>query len=225
MQRCRDDFPEMATLLGFIICDAKVDPKWWGETLKRCVDKSFNRITVDGDTSTNDTVLAFANGASKFNAETKEMREALEAELLNICQQLSYMIVQDAEGGTKVMSIEVSGGATNRDAELVARAVGNSPLVKTALFGEDPNWGRIVAAAGRSGAEFNPEMLSLAFGKITAFEKGKPVDEDLDALLQSVMRKQDITVRITLGDGNGRSTLKASDLSHDYISINADYRS
>lgn len=217
--------PDMATLLGFIICDAEVDPVWWQEAVKRCIDKSFNCITVDGDTSTNDTILAFANGASGFKADSAETREGLEAALLDVCRSLSYMIIQDAEGGTKVMSINVAGALSDNDANLMARAVGNSPLVKTALFGEDPNWGRIVAAAGRSGAEFNPEKMTLRFGKITVFEKGKPVEGDMDALLEPIMRKQDIEVIIDLGDGDGKVTLLASDFSKEYITINADYRS
>lgn len=217
--------PNMATMLGFITCDAEVDPKWWQEALRRCIDKSFNCVTVDGDTSTNDTVMAFANGASEAKVESDENKAALEALLLDICQQLSYMIVQDAEGGTKVMHINVTGAASDEDAELMVRAVGNSPLVKTALFGEDPNWGRIVAAAGRSGAEFDPEKLTLSFGRIIVFEKGKPVEGDMDALLEPIMRKQDVHVNITLGDGKGSSMLQASDLTREYISINADYRS
>ncbi|WP_031481360.1 bifunctional glutamate N-acetyltransferase/amino-acid acetyltransferase ArgJ [Maridesulfovibrio frigidus] len=217
--------PDMATMLGFVICDAEVDPTWWQEALRRCTDKSFNCITVDGDTSTNDTVLAFANGASKFKADSPETRDALESVLLDVCQSLAYMIVQDAEGGTKVMSIKVFGAPSDEDANLVARAVGNSPLVKTALFGEDPNWGRIVAAAGRSGAEFDENLLTLSFGKITVFEKGKPVEGDMDALLDPIMRKQDIEVLINLGEGTGTALLMASDLTRDYISINADYRS
>ncbi|WP_432738400.1 bifunctional glutamate N-acetyltransferase/amino-acid acetyltransferase ArgJ [Maridesulfovibrio sp. FT414] len=217
--------PNMATMLGFVFCDAGVDADWWKQALRRCVDKSFNCITVDGDTSTNDTVMAFANGASGAQAENANDDSAIEALLLDICQQLSYMIVQDAEGGTKVMTISVSGAASDADAELIVRAVGNSPLVKTALFGEDPNWGRIVAAAGRSGAEFDPEKLTLSFGKVVVFEKGKPVAGDLDALLEPIMRKQDIDVIITLGDGDGTSMLKASDLTNEYIRINADYRS
>ena len=217
--------PDMATMLGFVTCDAEVDPEWWQEALRRCIDKSFNCITVDGDTSTNDTVIAFANGASEVKADSEVKKTALEALLLDICQQLSYMIVQDAEGGTKVMHINVTGAASDEDAELIARAVGNSPLVKTALFGEDPNWGRIVAAAGRSGAEFNPDTLTLSFGKIVVFEKGKPLEGDIDALLEPIMRKQDIQVNINLGDGQGSSILQASDLTREYISINADYRS
>ena len=116
--------PDMATMLGYVTCDAEVEPEWWQEALRRCIDKSFNCITVDGDTSTNDTVMAFANGASGVKADNAETQEAIEALLLDICQQLSYMIVQDAEGGTKVMHIKVNGAVSNEDAELMVRAVG-----------------------------------------------------------------------------------------------------
>ncbi|WP_320171328.1 bifunctional glutamate N-acetyltransferase/amino-acid acetyltransferase ArgJ [Maridesulfovibrio sp.] len=217
--------PDMATLLGFVFCDAQVDGDWWQGALRRSVDKSFNSVTVDGDTSTNDTIMAFANGASGADVCDEPGRDALEALLLDICQRLSYMIVQDAEGGTKVMTITVSGAESDRDADLVARAVGNSPLVKTALFGEDPNWGRIVAAAGRSGAEFDPEQLTLGFGQVVVFENGTPVEGDLDALLDPIMRKQDVDINISLGSGSGSAVLRASDLTKEYISINADYRS
>lgn len=217
--------PKMATMLGFLICDAEVDSKWWHEALTRCIQKSFNCVTVDGDTSTNDCVLALANGASGVKAESDETRNAIEQTMLEICQSLSYMIIQDAEGGTKIMSICVTGAESDEDAELVARAVGNSPLVKTAIFGEDPNWGRIVAAAGRSEADFDPDMLTLALGDIVIFEKGRPIEGDMDAILKPLMKKQDIQINISLGDGTGYSSLLASDFTHDYVSINADYRS
>jgi glutamate N-acetyltransferase/amino-acid N-acetyltransferase len=139
--------PNMATMLGFILCDAAVESQWWQQALVRCVDKSFNAITVDGDTSTNDCILALANGTAA-QAQGAADLEALEEALLEICQDLAYMIVQDAEGGTKVMRVNVAGAASMADAQLAARAVGNSPLVKTALYGRDPNWGRIVAASG-----------------------------------------------------------------------------
>lgn len=217
--------PNMATLLGFIICDAEVDPQWWQETLSSCIQKSFNCVTVDGDTSTNDCVLALANGASGVKIDSEETRLALKKAILEICQSLSYMIIQDAEGGTKVMSISVTGAESDEDAELVARAIGNSPLVKTAIFGEDPNWGRIVAAAGRSEADFDPDLLTLSFGDIVVFEKGRPIEGDIDAVLKPLMTRQDILINVSLGDGTGRSSLLASDFTHDYVSINADYRS
>jgi len=130
--------PDMATMLGFVTCDAEVDPDWWQEALRRCIDRSFNCITVDGDTSTNDTVMAFANGAAEIKADSDERKAALEALLLDICQQLSYMIVQDAEGGTKVMHINVTGAASDKDAELIARAVGNSHWSKQLSSAKTP---------------------------------------------------------------------------------------
>ena len=217
--------PNMATMLGFVICDAEVDPQWWRETLAWCADRSFNCVTVDGDTSTNDTLMAMANGASGVNVDAQHAREPLREVLLDVCQALAYMIVQDAEGGTKVCRISVAGAKDDAQAELAARAVGHSPLVKTALFGEDPNWGRIVAAVGRSGADFEPGELRLFLGSVLVFADGQPASGDLDAVLVPLMRKQDIDVSISLGDGPGEYTLLASDLSREYVSINADYRS
>ncbi|XPV76576.1 MAG: bifunctional glutamate N-acetyltransferase/amino-acid acetyltransferase ArgJ [Desulfovibrio sp.] len=216
--------PNMATMLGFIVCDASVESTWWQASLSDCIYKSFNAITVDGDTSTNDTILAMANGASGVQAESEEDKALLARALRDICQDLAYRIVQDAEGGTKVMQVNISGAGSPEDAELIARAVGNSPLVKTALFGEDPNWGRIVAAVGRSGAEFDPAKLVLRFGNVVAFEKGCPAQGDLDALIGPLMQKEHVEINLELGDGNAEYTLWASDLTKEYISINADYR-
>jgi len=217
--------PDMATLIGLVITDAEVDPGWWREALGSAVDQSFNSITVDGDTSTNDTVLALANGASGLAIQTKEGRLALSSALAEVCQALAFMIVQDAEGGTKILRIQVFGTENNLQAEQAARAVGHSPLVKTAFFGEDANWGRIVAALGRSGAEFDPDKASVAIGGITVFSEGQPTPGDLDSLLAPLMRRKEIAVTITLGEGPGEYVLLASDLTHEYININADYRS
>lgn len=217
--------PNMATLLGFAFCDAEVDPKWWQEALAASVDRSFNKVTIDGDTSTNDTFMALANGASGVKAETGEDREILLQALESLCQDLAYLIVQDAEGGTKVARINVIGAADDGQAELAARAVGHSPLVKTALFGSDPNWGRVVAAVGRSGAIFDPQALVLSFGDAVAFEKGCPAPGDLDALLGPLMKEEHVEINISLGKGSGKYSLLASDLTRDYVSINADYRS
>ncbi len=217
--------PDMATLLGFAFCDAEVDPSWWQETLAWCVDESFNKVTIDGDTSTNDTFMALANGASGVKAGSEKDREALKQGLLGVCRDLAYLIVQDAEGGTKVARINVSGAEDDAQAELAARAVGHSPLVKTALFGSDPNWGRVVAAVGRSGARFDPEALVLSFGEAVAFRKGCPAPGDLDALLGPLMKKEHVEINISIGDGPGVYSLLASDLTRDYVSINADYRS
>lgn len=214
--------PNMATMLGFILCDAGVERQWWHEALTRCADKSFNAITVDGDTSTNDCVLALANGAA---AEAKGADLALlEEALLDICQDLAYMIVQDAEGGTKVMRINVHGAASMADAQLAARAVGNSPLVKTALYGRDPNWGRIVAALGRSGAEFVPEDVIVRIAGMTIFRQGTPVKADWDSLLASALRRDIVDIDLDLCAGEAELTLLASDFTEEYIKINAEYR-
>jgi glutamate N-acetyltransferase/amino-acid N-acetyltransferase len=214
--------PNMATMLGFILCDAGVERRWWQEALTRCADRSFNAITVDGDTSTNDCVLALANGAA-VEAKGADLT-VLEEALLEICQDLAYMIVQDAEGGTKVMRINVYGAASMADAQLAARAVGNSPLVKTALYGRDPNWGRIVAALGRSGAEFVPENVIVRIAGMTIFRQGTPVKADWDSLLASALRRDTVDIDLDLRAGDAELTLLASDFTEEYIKINAEYR-
>uniref|UniRef100_I2Q474 Arginine biosynthesis bifunctional protein ArgJ n=1 Tax=Desulfovibrio sp. U5L TaxID=596152 RepID=I2Q474_9BACT len=216
--------PNMATMIGLLLCDAKVGSLWWQEAVAAAADRSFNSITVDGDTSTNDCVLALANGASEVAIDSAEGRQALLGVMVEVCQALAYMLIQDAEGGTKILRVKVQGAASHAEAELAARAVGNSPLVKTAFFGRDANWGRIVCALGRSGASFAPEDVSLRIGGVAVFQNGMPVAEDLDALLAPHMRRGEIPVDVELGDGPGRYLLLASDLTYDYIKINADYR-
>ena len=217
--------PNMATMLSFIVCDADISTEAWQTMLADCVNLSINRITVDGDMSTNDCVMALANGASGVAIETEEDYVLLRKHLLSVLEELAYMIVMDAEGGTKVAFIEVSGARTDADAELVARAVGNSPLVKTALFGSDPNWGRIICAAGYSGADFKAEDLVLKIGGVLVFRNGTPEPGDMDDLLGPIMSKRDIVIHLDIGDGPGSTMLLASDLTREYISINADYRS
>ncbi len=212
--------PNMATMLGVVLTDARVAPEEWRKILASAVEDSFNRVTVDGDTSTNDTVFGLANGAAGDPADP----DALAAAVSEVCSELAYMLVEDAEGGTRVMRIRVAGASDNAQAEAAARAVGHSPLVKTAIYGRDANWGRIVAALGRSGAEFHPDSVRVAMAGITIFEHGKPVTGDLDGLLAPHLRRQEIPIQIRLGDGPGRYELLASDLTHEYININADYR-
>ncbi|HML55332.1 MAG TPA: bifunctional glutamate N-acetyltransferase/amino-acid acetyltransferase ArgJ [Solidesulfovibrio magneticus] len=216
--------PNMATMIGVLLCDAKVGSLWWQEAVAAAADRSFNSVTVDGDTSTNDCVLGLANGASEVVIDSAEGRQALLAVMAEVCQTLAAMLVQDAEGGTKVLRIKVTGAASPAEAELAARAVGNSPLVKTAFFGRDANWGRIVCAIGRSGAVFDPDDVAVRIGGVPVFEQGMPVADDLDALLAPHMRRGEIPVDIELGAGPGRYLLLASDLTYDYIKINADYR-
>ncbi|MEF2143845.1 MAG: bifunctional glutamate N-acetyltransferase/amino-acid acetyltransferase ArgJ [Desulfovibrionaceae bacterium] len=217
--------PNMATMLAFLFCDAAVEPVWWQSLLSDVADRSFNSVIVDGDTSTNDTALALANGASGVSADSEADRALLAKAVEEALFDLAYMLVDDAEGGTKVARICVTGAANNADAELVARAVGTSPLVKTALFGEDANWGRVVCAAGRAGAVFDPEALSLRFGDVLVFSRGRPASGDLDALLNPVMKRREVPILIDLGAGTGVFEALASDLSREYVSINADYRS
>ena len=217
--------PNMATMLSFIVCDADISAEAWQVMLADCVNLTINRVTVDGDMSTNDCVLALANGMSGVAVESEGDYILLRKHLLSVLEELAYKIVMDAEGGTKVAFIEVSGAKTDADAEKVARAVGNSPLVKTALFGSDPNWGRIICAAGYSGADFKAENLVLKIGGVLVFRNGTPEPGNMDSLLKPIMSERDIVIHIDIGDGPGSSMLLASDLTKEYVSINADYRS
>ncbi len=215
--------PNMATMLAVLICDADVEQKKWQQLFAQAVDQTFNRVTVDGDTSTNDTVLGLANGASGVRLNAADMVK-LEAEVQEMLGALAYMLVQDGEGATKVIKVEVNGAKTAEDAEKVARTVGHSQLVKTAMYGRDANWGRIVAAVGRSGAEFCANDVRVFLCDVELFREGKPLAGDFDAILKDPLKERDIHVRIELGAGQSNYTLLASDLSHDYVSCNADYR-
>ncbi len=217
--------PNMATMLAFIISDVEISGDLWSELLVKAVGDSFNAITVDGDTSTNDCVLALANGASEAGPGSREEEEKVGRALEDICRDLAYQIVCDAEGGTKVMHIRVTGAKNRVEAEVAARAVGNSCLVKTAMFGGDPNWGRIVAALGRSSADFDPLGVRLSLAGHEIFSGGRPAEMDIDRVVAPGMKSKDIRVEIDLGAGQGTYTLLASDLSEEYIRINADYRS
>jgi len=217
--------PSMATMLAFILTDLEVARRDWSEMLFAAVRDTFNAITVDGDTSTNDCVLALANGASGSGPEgPKEVRNVAML-IKDLCRDLAYQIVRDAEGGTKVMHILVSGAVSREEAELAARAVGNSCLVKTAMYGKDPNWGRIVAALGRSWARFDPDRIRVSLAGKEIFAAGQPVDMDVDLVFAPLLDSRDIQVDIDLGAGEGSYVLLASDLTEEYIRINADYRS
>ncbi len=216
--------PNMATMLSMLLCDAFVAPEDWQAMFRRAVDKTFNRATVDGDTSTNDTLYGLANGASGVTVTGRDL-EVLEAALTRVLADLAYKLVRDGEGATKVMHIAVTGAPSDKDAEIAARTVGHSPLVKTAMYGKDANWGRIVCALGRSGVHFNPEEVRVALCGVELFKNGQPTDLDFDALLKEPLEQRDLPLDISLGTGPGAYSLLASDLTHEYVSINADYRS
>jgi len=216
--------PNMATMLGTLLTDASVDPETWKRIVKNAVSASFNCVTVDSDTSTNDCVLALANGASNA-AVTPDVEKEFQQAVTAIMRELAYQLVQDGEGATKVMQIVVSGAKSNGEADLVARTVGHSPLVKTAIYGKDANWGRIIAAIGRSGADFEANDVELSMCGIKLFANGQPTNTDFDTLLEPYLEKCDILIDIRIGNGDGKAGLFASELTHEYISINADYRS
>ncbi|MDR0466745.1 MAG: bifunctional glutamate N-acetyltransferase/amino-acid acetyltransferase ArgJ [Deltaproteobacteria bacterium] len=216
--------PNMATMLAVLFCDAAVDPEPWREMFRCAADATFNRVSVDGDTSTNDALIGLANGASGV-AVRQDEHPLLEEAVRDLLGKISYMLVQDGEGATKVMHIRIRGAASNEDAELVARAVGHSPLVKTAMFGRDPNWGRIAAAAGRSGASFKAENTHIWLCGVQLIKNGQPIGVDVDAVLTEPLEQRDIHIEIELGAGEAEYLFLASDLGHAYVTCNADYRS
>lgn len=216
--------PNMATMLCVVLCDAAVDAAAWQAMFREAVNRTFNRVTVDGDTSTNDTVYGLANGASGVvvaETDLPVLREAIE----DILGDLAYMLVRDGEGGTKVLRISVTGAADDANAEKIARTVGHSQLVKTAMYGKDANWGRIVAAVGRSGACFETKDVRVALCGVELFRDEQPTALDFDTLLKEPLQGRDIDIDIIVGRGEGAYTLLASDLTHKYVDINADYRS
>ncbi|WP_302736026.1 bifunctional glutamate N-acetyltransferase/amino-acid acetyltransferase ArgJ [uncultured Desulfovibrio sp.] len=217
--------PNMATMLCVALTDAAVEREPWQAMFGRAVDKTFNRVSVDGDTSTNDTILGLANGASGVAARDEADLALLEEALTAILGTVSHMLVMDGEGASKVIHISVRGARNDADAELVARSVGHSQLVKTAIYGGDANWGRIVTAVGYSGASFDPAKVGLHLCGVERFRLGRPVNDDQEGTLAELLKARDIAVDINLGDGPGSYTFQASDLGHEYVTLNSDYRS
>jgi glutamate N-acetyltransferase/amino-acid N-acetyltransferase len=217
--------PPQATMLSFVLSDARVDPVWWQGATERTVSKTFNRITIDGDTSTNDTVLALANGLAG-NMEINEVYcgGSFEAVLKDLLQDLARQIVMDGEGVTKCVSVVVNGARTIEEADRIARTVAESPLVKTAFFGEDPNWGRILAAAGRAGFPLDQGLISLSFDDIEIVRMGMGVGKEAEDLAKKVMAAREFTVVLDLGLGQEEACILTGDFSTDYVLINADYR-
>ena len=225
--------PNMATMLSFITCDAVVASHLWQEMLQRAVDKSFNQITVDGDTSTNDTVIALANGQSRTSAITTMGKNAqkLEAMLTEVCQYLAKAIARDGEGATCLIEVLVSGALDNKSASTVAKTIAGSSLVKSAVFGRDPNWGRIAAAAGRAGVKFHQDELDIKLGDITLMENGQPLQFDrtdasnyLKSAAEGEYLKSDtVLIDVRIGTGSGTSIAWGCDLTYKYVEINAEY--
>ena len=218
--------PNMATMLAFILTDAAVEPEFLDRALRRGVDKSFNSITVDRDTSTNDMVLALANGLAGNEAIREDSPEGKEfADKLNrVLLDLAKMIVRDGEGATKLVQIQVRGAVDDAEARKAAYSVATSNLVKTAFFGEDANWGRIIAAVGYSGAQVDPDRVEIRFNEVSVARNGMTTGPELEEKATQVLKTPEFTVTIDLNLGRGESVYYTSDLTYDYVKINAAYR-
>ena len=210
--------PNMATMLGTLTCDAVVPAEVWQAMVRRAVERSFNAITVDGDTSTNDTFLAFAAG----ELLSPELHGALEAGLTAVSQHLARAIARDGEGATCLIEVRVEGAADEAGARAIARTVCGSSLVKCAVHGRDPNWGRIVAAAGRAGVPFDPAAVALWLGDHQLMAAGQPLPFDRTAA-SAELRGDSVLIRLRVGDGAGVAAAWGCDLSDQYVRINADY--
>jgi glutamate N-acetyltransferase/amino-acid N-acetyltransferase len=215
--------PRMATMLGFITTDAKISPEALQAALARVTDATFNAITVDGECSTNDCVFALASGESGVEIKSADDPDFLGA-LTDVCGFLAREIVRGGEGATKLVTVRVTNAKTHEDAWLAVRTVCNSPLVKTAIHGGDPNWGRLVAAAGRSGAAFAIDQTSVSIGPHRLFSRGVPHD-DLSPKAAAELKKNEMTIVIDLGFADGYdATMWTCDFSAEYVKINAEYR-
>ena len=225
--------PNMATLLAFVTCDAAVSTSLWQQMLSRAADKSFNQITVDGDTSTNDTLIALANGQSRTAAITEmgPQAEKLEAMLTAVCQHMAKAIARDGEGATCLIEVQVTGAPDDKAARQIAKTIVGSSLVKSAIFGRDPNWGRIAAAAGRAGVSFEQENLRIQMGNFLLMENGQPLAFDRaaasaylkQAAAGAYLKEDTVLISVSVGNGSGSGKAWGCDLSYDYVKINAEY--
>lgn len=235
--------PNMATMLAFVTCDAAVSPHLWQQMLSRAADQSFNQVTVDGDTSTNDSLIALANGESRTPAITDMGAEAekLEAMLTEVCVYLAKAIARDGEGATCLIEVHVTGAPYDEAARRVARTIAGSSLVKSAIFGRDPNWGRIAGAAGRAGVPFNQDELNIKLGDFLLLQNGQPQEFDRKAANQYLKQQAEasvgssvegltaqsvdhpVVISVSIGNGSGQGTAWGCDLSYDYVKINAEY--
>lgn len=225
--------PNMATLLAFITCDAAVSTTLWQQMLTRAADKSFNQVTVDGDTSTNDSLIALANGESRTQAIIEPGADAdqLEAMLTEVCQYLAKCIARDGEGATCLVEVQAQGTHTDAEARQIARTIAGSSLVKAAIFGRDPNWGRIAMAAGRAQIPFDQNLLRIELGDLVLMDYGQPLEFDRSAASDYLkaaaageyLQTDTVLIKVGVGGGNGFGLAWGCDLSYDYVKINAEY--
>jgi len=220
--------PDMATMLGFVFTDAAVEPGFLQRALSDANARSFSCITVDGDTSTSDTVLAFATGAAgnaPLADDESTGADAFRAALADLCHRLAMLVVRDGEGATKLIEVQVTGAESDASAHRVAMSIANSPLVKTAVAGGDANWGRVVMAVGKAGEPAERDLLSIRFGDVDVARHGVAVESYDEAPVAAHLAGREVEIGADLGLGNGQATVWTCDLTHGYISINADYRS
>ncbi|WP_232493238.1 bifunctional glutamate N-acetyltransferase/amino-acid acetyltransferase ArgJ [Novosphingobium kaempferiae] len=220
--------PDMATMLGYLFTDAAVEPAFLQACLSAANLRTFSCITVDSDTSTSDTVLAFATGRAgnaPITGFDSPGAHAFAAAIHDVCRQLAHLVVRDGEGAQKFIAVSVSGAVSDESARKVGMAIANSPLVKTAIAGEDANWGRVVMAVGKAGEPADRDRLSIGFGGTWAAKQGLPLADYDEAPVAAHLKGQDISIEVDLGLGEGTATVWTCDLTHGYISINADYRS
>lgn len=217
--------PDMATMLCFVCTDADISHALLQQGLKKAVDQSLNCITIDGDTSTNDMVLVMANGQSGAKIVDGEPQRIFQDLLDDLLMDVARRLVSDGEGVTKVVEIQVAGGASDEEAFRVADTVAHSPLVKTAFFGEDANWGRIIAAVGRAGVAMDPHAIDIYFNEVQMVKEGRGCGPNAETLATAVLQKSEFSVVIDLHQGSGAGRMLTSDFSVDYVKINANYRS
>jgi glutamate N-acetyltransferase/amino-acid N-acetyltransferase len=214
--------PMLATMLAFVTTDADVPAALLSRALKEAVDESFNAITVDGDCSTNDCVMLLANGASGVAIDDSSY-PAFAGALREVCRELAIGIVRGGEGATKLVTVKVTGAASSGEARKAAKTIANSLLVKTAIHGGDPNWGRLICAAGRAGVAFDASKAAVTIGSIVLFSDGQPHDERAPQAAE-YLKGRDLEIGVDLGSGSASSTVWTCDLSAEYVRINADYR-
>ncbi len=219
--------PDMATMLAYLTTDAVIDQKMLQKMLRTVADQTFNCISIDGETSTNDTVLCLANGMAGNSTirHTDSSYEQFQRLLHEACHYLAMEICRDGEGATKTIEVKITEAASHKAARQFAHTLATSPLVKTAIFGADPNWGRIVAALGRSGYPVRPERIVISFNNVTIVKDGSGLGTRIEHQVKKIMQRPTFTVCISLGMGAGAATKWTTDLTYDYIKINASYRS